>query len=719
MNKVTGLLLVAAVMGAAGAQAAAPKKTLTHEMLWMMKRVGAPVVSPDGKWVVYSINEPSYEQGAAVVDLWIVPADGSAAPRRLTNTKAGEGSPAWSPDSRRIAFSTKREGDDQAQIYVIDIAGGEARRVTNTPTGADNPQWRPDGQAILFESAVYPGAMDEAANKKAAADRKARKYNIRLYDHFPIRYWNDWISDKRPTLWVQPLAEGAAASDILSPTMLAQAEGFGGNAQGDGGTTLAPAWSPDGKEIVFVATTERWNAAFARVGYHLYRMPAAGGEPTIVTPDAGDYDEPRFTPDGKTLLFKYAPPTDEVYELARLRRVAWPAGGAASTITPNFDRETDDYAVTPDSRTIYMIVPEAGLENLYRLPLAGGTPEMVIAPKTGGYTSIQIPERAPTTEVIASYGSSINPAEIVRIDPAAKSHRNLTNVNTAEAATIDWQSPEHFWFTGTGGKRIHSMIIKPPAFDPARKYPLLVLIHGGPASSNTDQIGLRWNYHLLASAGYVLLVTDYTGSTGYGAAFSQAIKLDPLRGPANEIDQAVNEAAKRYSFIDAKNACAGGASYGGHLTNWIEATTTRYKCLVSHAGEVDLLTQWGTSDFNYGREIASGGPPWGDSKVWRDQSPITYAADWKTPMLLSAGEHDFRVPMANTLETWSTLQRMKVPSRLMIFPDAWHWILKPEDSRQFYKEVHAWLAHYLKGAPAVTGGPAGSADAAKADKTAP
>jgi dipeptidyl aminopeptidase/acylaminoacyl peptidase len=242
------------------------------------------------------------------------------------------------------------------------------------------------------------------------------------------------------------------------------------------------------------------------------------------------------------------------------------------------------------------------------------------------------------------------------------------------------------------------MIVRPPGFDPAQKYPLLLLIHGGPASNNPDQIGLRWNYHLLAAPGYVVLLTDYTGSTSFGEKFAQAIKLDPLQTPGDEINQAVDEALKRFAFIDGSRMCAAGASYGGHLANWLEATTTRYRCLISHAGEVDLTTQWGESDFAYGREVTNGGPPWGDSTIWRTQSPLTYGANWKTPMLLSIGERDFRVPIGNTLENWTALQRMQVPSRLLVWPDAWHWILKPEDSRYFYKEVQAWLATYLKGA---------------------
>jgi dipeptidyl aminopeptidase/acylaminoacyl peptidase len=691
----------------AHAQAPSASAVITHEMLWMAKRVGNPAVSPDGKWVLYSVMEPSYDPDKAVSDLWLVPADGQAPPRRITNTKAAETGAAWSPDSQSIAFATKREGDAVEQIYVLDLgAGGEARRITDVSTGASNPKWRPDGKAILFESSVYPNALDDEANRKAAADRKARKYNVRIYEHFPVRFWNQWLDDRQPTLMVQSLESGAKARDILSPTALARTPGFSGQ-QGEENVSLSPLWSPDGSEIVFTATTERWNAAFAPVGHHLYRIPAEGGEPRIVSPTAGGYGEASFSPDGKSLLFKFTVEGDgEVYHLAHLQKVAWPAGGEARPLAPTFDREIERYDFTPDGHMLYLLVSDAGKDDLYRLAADGGTPSLVIEPASGGYTALAIPPKAPKPLLIASYGSSVSPSEIVRIDPAARTHVNLTNVNTATAATIDWKPPEHFYFTSAKGRRIHNMIVLPPAFDPAKKYPLLVFIHGGAASNNEDQISLRWNYHLLAAPGYVILMTDYTGSTGFGEKFAQAIKHDPLKTPGEEINQAVDEALKRYPFIDGSRMCAAGASYGGHMVNWLEATTTRYKCLVSHAGEVDLLTQWGESDGNYGRELDSGGPPWVGSPIWRDQSPITYAANWKTPMLLSVGERDFRVPIGNTLENWATLQRMHVPSRLMVWPDAWHWILKPEDSRHFYTEVQDWLATYLKtdGKPAASTG---------------
>jgi len=695
-------LLVPAVCAAQATtpvKATGPVKPITHEALWMMKRVGAPAVSPDGKWAVFSVVEPSYETDKAVSDLWLVPTDGLKPPRRLTNTKAAEDDVVWSPDSASIAFSTKREGDEAEQIYILNLAeGGEARRLTSISTGARNPQWRPDGNAILFESLVYPNASDDEANKKIAAERKARKYNVREYEHFPVRYWNQWLDDRQPTVLIQSLEPGSTAKDILSPTTLAHTSGFSG-AETETSVTLAPIWSPDGHEVVFTATTERWNAASAEVGYHLYRVSADGGaEPRIVTPAAGDYREATFARDGKALFFKYEPQDSEIYHIAQLHKVAWPAGGQPTQVTRDFDRETARYALTPDGKLVYLLVPDAANENLYRVSTDGGKPTLVIAPTTGGYTALDIAQKAAKPILIGAYGSSISPAEIVRIDPAQRSHVNLTRIDTAAAAAIDWRTPEHFYFTSAKGRNIHNMIVLPPAFDPAKKYPMLVLIHGGAASNNPDQIGLRWNYHLLAAPGYVILMTDYTGSTGFGEKFAQAIKLDPLKTPGDEINQAVDEAIKRYPFIDASRLCASGASYGGHLANWIEATTTRYKCIISHAGEVDLTSQWGMSDGIYGREVTNGGPPWAGSAIWRDQSPITYAANWKTPMLLSIGERDFRVPIGNTLENWSTLQRMHVPSRLLVWPDAWHWITKPEDSRHFYEEVHKWLATYLKDA---------------------
>ena len=697
ISKLRCAVIIAALFAPALGQSADVKRSpITHEALWLMKRVGAPVVSPDGRTVAFSVVNPSYDPEKQSSDIWVVPADGSSAPRQVTFTRAAESGLSWSPDSRKLAFSTKREGDESEQIYVIDlISGGEAQRVTHLATPAVAPKWRPDGAAILFETSIYPGAFDDEANRKIAAERKALKSNVRIYDHSPIRFWNRWLDDRRPTIMVQSLEPGAKATDILSRTAFARSEGFAGDLN-EGGETLSPIWSPDGMEIVFIATQQKSNAAHGHVNYRIYRLPATGdAEPRQVSTSSGSFDELRFSPDGGSLFARFAVQDEQVYHLAKLKRYDWVKGGELTDVLPGFDREVSGYEVSADGRSVYFRSPAAGNEGLYRVAASGGTPSPIVRPNVGGYTALTIAKTAAPKRLIAAYGSSVNPTEIFSVDPKSGVSEPLTRFNTESAAAIDWSPPEHFTFVSRKGRTIHSMIIRPPGFDAKNKYPLLVFIHGGAASNNPDQIGLRWNYHLLAAAGYVILMTDYTGSTGFGEAFAQAIKLDPLKTPGEEIDEAVDVALKRYSFIDGARMCASGASYGGHLVNWIEATSTRYRCLISHAGEVDLLTQWGESDGNYGRELTNGGPPWDGGSVWRSQSPITYGAQWKTPMLLSVGEKDFRVPIGNALENWAVLQHQNVPSRMLVWPDAGHWITKAEDSRKFYDEVHAWLKTYL------------------------
>jgi dipeptidyl aminopeptidase/acylaminoacyl peptidase len=222
-------------------------------------------------------------------------------------------------------------------------------------------------------------------------------------------------------------------------------------------------------------------------------------------------------------------------------------------------------------------------------------------------------------------------------------------------------------------------------------------MHGGPAGSWKNTWGYRWNYHLLAAPGYVIVLTDYTGSTGYGEPFGQEIIGDPLKGPAQEINESADDAIRRYAFIDGTRQAAGGGSYGGHLANWMQASTTRYKCLISHAGMVNSESQYLTSDYLWGREIMNGGAPWVKQAAWNEQNPIRFAARFRTPVLITVGEKDYRVPLNNSIENFGLLQRLKIPSRLVIFPDENHWILKPENSRYWYKEVSDWLKKYLGG----------------------
>jgi dipeptidyl aminopeptidase/acylaminoacyl peptidase len=693
MNRAIAFAFAAVLaLGVTLTTSAADKQPLTHESMWLMKRVGAPAISPDGKWVVFSVTEPSYDSKEQVNDLWIAPADGSAKPRRLTATKTGESAATWAPDSRRIAFAAKREGDEQNQIYLIDLAGGEAQRITNVSTGAGSPKFSPDGNRISFVSTVYPGALDEEANKKAAKEEKDKKEKVRTYDSFPIRAWDHWLDPKQPHVFVQQVS-GGTARDLLAGTKLVAAPGFSGTGGGEGSESINAEWSPDGQWLVFSASSSRNTAAYAEYGFDLYRISVNGGEPEKIATGAGSYGDPEFSPDGKTLYGIFEPNNGKVYNLPRLIAFDWPSMKNERVVAKT-DRAPLEAIISNDGKTIYFTAEDSGLVKLYSVPASGGDARVLIDPQRGIYTGLRIAENAPV--IVGQWSSSVNPAEVVRIDVATKSHKNLTDFNVEQAKTIDWQPPQHFWFTSSRGRKIHNMIFLPANFDASKKYPLFVLIHGGAANMWRDSISLRWNYHLLAKPGYVILATNYTGSTGFGEEFAQLIQGDPLRGPANELMEAADEAIKRFPFLDASRQVAGGASYGGHLAYALEAWSgNRFKALIAHAGLINLETQWATSDVVYGRELMNMGPVWEQGEVWKTQSPARFATQFKTPMLLSVGERDFRVPMNNTLEAWTLLQRLRIPSRLLVWPEENHWILNAENSRVFYKEVDTWLRRWV------------------------
>jgi dipeptidyl aminopeptidase/acylaminoacyl peptidase len=670
-------------------------RPITHEDLWLMKRPGALTVSPDGRWFVVAVTEPAYEEGQGRSDLWVVSSDGKGPLRRLTSGKGSEGDPVFSPDSTRLAFTAKRDEDEASQVYVLDLAGGEAQRVTNWPGGAKSPKFSPDGSAIMFVGRTYPGAVTEEDNRKAAAERKARKYNARAYDSFPVRHWDRWLDELRPSLMVQAVGNGTPARDLLASSALRKEPGFGGRL-GNDGDTIDAVWTPDGRGVVFAATTNRHESARAEVRSSLWLVNLDGGDPRRLTGDEGDYSSPEFTPDGKVLLAKVEPTTDKwTYTASRLVRWSWPSLGDRSLLTADFDESVGQFEVAPDSRRVFFLAERAGRDQLFEVKVSGGGVKPVGKLGAGTYSRFAVGGSGSKPVLAAIWASAVNPPELGRVDAATGRWAAISMFNKERAAAIDWLPAEEFWFTSSRGKQIHNLLVKPPGFDPNKKYPLFVLIHGGPHGMWKDDFVIRWNYHLLAEPGYVVLLTNYSGSTGFGEAFARSIQGDPLEGPANEINQAADEAIKRYAFIDGSRQAAGGASYGGHLTNWLAVTTERYKALVSHAGLYDLRTQWTTSDVVYSRERNIGGPAWEELPLWRDQSPFYRSAKLKTPILVTFGERDYRVPVNNGLEFWTVLQRQNVPSRLVVFPDENHWILKGENSRYFYEEVHGWLAKYL------------------------
>jgi dipeptidyl aminopeptidase/acylaminoacyl peptidase len=679
---------------------AAPRRIPAHEDIWLMKRVGAPQVSPDGRWIVVPVSEPAYDDNATLSDLWLIDTSARHSSRRLTSTRRPESGVIWSADSRRILFSAQRDNDESPQIYSLDLAaGGEAQRLTNVSGGARVPVVSRDGRRLAFVSIMYPKARDEAANKEAIAAFRARKANVRIYEGFPVRNWDRWLDERQVRIQVLDLdSDGLAVGsprDLLAGTKLAANPGFAGR-QSDTGEDLEMEFTPDNKSIVFTATTNRNAAAHSFTDSQLFVVDVAGGEPRQITTGADSWSQPRFTPDGHTLLALLEAQSKNVFNRTRLATLPWDKAGSPRVISDALDRSVSSFAVSPDSRVVYFTAEDSGNEKVYSVDIAGGDVKTMFGVAKGAYSNIVIPTDTDSLALYAIWESASNPGEIARVAPTNGKALMLTKFNAARAAQLDLPAIEPFWFTSSRGKRIHSWVVRPPGFDSTKKYPLFVMIHGGPHGMWRDQFFIRWNYHLMAAPGFVLLLTNYTGSTGFGEEFARSIQGDPLKGPADEINEAADAAIREFAFIDGSRQCAGGASYGGHLSNWLQGTTTRYKCLVSHAGLVNLEAQWGSSDTIYSREVNMGGPPWEQGAVWREQNPIRLAARFRTPVLVTIGENDFRVPLNNSLEYWSALQRMQVPSRLVVFPEENHWIQKGEDSRVFYAEIAAWLERWLK-----------------------
>lgn len=699
-----GLLCLGLGLLAPGAGLAADARPITHEDLWLMPRLGAPALSPDGRLAAVVVTRPAYAREDQQTDLWLLGVDGKRAPRQLTFDAAAESAPSFSPDSRRLAFTAQRTGDAAPQVYLLDLAGGgEARPLTKLASGAKAAQFSPDGRQILVVSAIHRQAASQEEHAAIAKARSERRDTVRIYTGFPIRNWDRWLDDRQQRPLVIDIESGALR-DPLAGSELAKGPGFGGRFSFTG-EELDVVWTPDSQGLVFAATANRHESAFRIDRSDLYHVRLDGTVRRITGGEqnegAASWSYPKFSADGRTLMALVAPRGDVAYSASRLGALRWPALDPLPQLSLPQALSINSFGLDRDGRTLWMSAEHEGLETLYtgRLGETVGKPAM--AQQAGVYTGLQVAGGS----LIANYDSAISPAEVVRIEPRRGRHVALSAFSQARAAQLDLQAPEHFWFEAGDGQRIHNMLIKPAGFDPARSYPLLVLIHGGPHTMWRDTFVLRWNYHLIAGSEFVVLLSNYSGSTGFGEDFARRIHRDPLKGPADEINRAADVAVQRYSFIDPDRQCAGGASYGGHLANWLQGTTTRYRCLVSHAGLVNLESQWGSSDVIYHRELGAGGPVWERNPVWVEQNPMLKAAHFRTPALVSVGERDYRVPLNNTLEYWSLLQRQQVESRLLVFPDENHWILKGENSKTFYRELDDWLRRWLL--PATPAEPAG------------
>jgi dipeptidyl aminopeptidase/acylaminoacyl peptidase len=538
---------------------------------------------------------------------------------------------------------------------------------------------------ILFTSGVYPDCKDDACNKKRDDAKEKDKVKAHVAEHLLYRHWTHWNDAKRSHLFV------TAADGSGEPKDLTAGANYDVPPDQRGGPEDI-AFSPDSKEICFTAVTDPVEAI--STNGDLFIVPVNGGEPKRITTQPGFDGGPVYSPDGKFIAY-HAQLTPE-YESDRWRVMLYDrASGKSENLSEAFDRSANGLAWSPDSKTIYFVAENETLQPVYAMEArAGAEPKKLIA--DGFNAAVTLSADGKTLAFTRT--SLTMPAEVFVAGSDGSGVRQLTHMNDAILAKLEMNAPETFWFDGAGGTKVQAMMIRPPKFDATKKYPLLVLLHGGPQTMWSNAWGYRWNEQVFAAPGYVTLMINRRGSTGYGQKFTDEITNDWGGKAYVDVMNGVDYALKKYPFIDGTKMAAAGGSYGGYMANWIATHTGRFKAIISHAGIYDKVAMYATEELWF-EEHDMQGTPWGNPESYHRWSPSTYAAElgkFKTPTLIVAGERDFRVPYTQSLEFFSALQRQGVPSKLVVFPDEGHWVLKPQNARFWYKTFQDWLAEYLK-----------------------
>ena len=676
------LLLGLLMLIVSGAKAQAPAKhAITFDDMIRMHRIAEAQISPDGKWVAYTVTTPDLDANRGASNIWMVPVSGGTL---LQLTQGGhDSSPVWSPDSKIIAFLSSRDGN--SQVYLLSMDGGEANKLTQLSTGADLVKWSPDGKTIAFTSSVYPDCKDDECNSKRDAEKEKNKVKAHVAEHLLYRHWTHWNEGKRSHLFVVPADSSAPPRDLTA----------GANYDVPPDERGGPAdinFSPDGKEICFTAVTDKVEAI--STNGDLFTVPVAGGEPKRITTQQGFDGNPVYSPDGKYIAY-HAQLTPE-YESDRWRVMLYDRGdGKIQNLSEGFDRSANELAWSADSKTIYFTAENETLLPIYAMAArASAEPKKIVADSY----NVGISFSADGKTLAFERTSLTMPAEIFAANSGGTGVRQLTHHNDAILAGLKMNAPETFWFEGAGGTRVQAMMIRPPDFDAAKKYPLLVLLHGGPQTMWSNAWGYRWNAQVFSAPGYVTLMINRRGSTGYGQKFTDEITNDWGGKAYVDVMNGIDYAISKYKFIDGTRMAAAGGSYGGYMADWIATHSGRFKAIISHAGVYDKVAMYATEELWF-EEHDMQGTPWSNPESYRKWAPVTYAGElgkFKTPTLVIAGERDFRVPYTQSLEFFSALQRQGVPSKLAVFPDEGHWILKPQNSQFWYKTFLDWLAAYLK-----------------------
>jgi dipeptidyl aminopeptidase/acylaminoacyl peptidase len=664
MKRATALLLLFVA-----ATAFAQTHPLTFEDLLSFRRIGAPQLSPDGKWIAYDASTPDLKANKSTSAVYLIPAAGGAA-RQLSE---GSG-PAWSPDGRTIAFVK----DSQAHLF--DVAAGTSRKASDLQGGAGTIKWTPDGNGLIVVSDIYPDCgVDPTCIKDRASAEESRPSKARVINSLLYRHWRSWTPATRAHIVHVPLVAGAAPRDLTPGAFDAPPFSVGGGDEFD--------VSPDGRELVYARDTEK-NPELS-TNADLFLVSLAGGEAKRITSRRGADTSPKFSPDGRWIAWRSqarAGYESDLWELWLYDR----SNGSTRRLATQFDNWIEAYNWAPDSRSIVFTAPEKSNIPIYEVSIDGGAPRQLW---TG--MSADAPVIARDGTIYFSASSLARPSDIYSLARGAKQATQLTHDNDKLLSTIAMGAQQDLWYAGAGGTQVHALVVRPPNFDASKKHPAVVLIHGGPQGAWNNAWSYRWNPQMYAARGYVVLMPNPRGSSGYGQKFVEEISGDwggkVYTDIMNGVDQLV-----AMPFVDGTRLGAAGASYGGYMVDWILGHSDRFKALVSHAGVYNLESMYGVTEELWFPEWEFKGNPWDNPELYEKWSPHRFVKNFKTPTLVSHGELDFRVPIDQGLQLFTALQRRGVPSRLLYFPDEGHWVLKPQNSKVFYDEVLRWLDQWLK-----------------------